>query len=136
VLRALAWLVERSPFSLEGGLVRGAQHAAFNLTVFGLLTGTSLEPDLSRHILLLEDVAEHAYRTDRALFHITSQPHLRNLSGIRLGRVSDIPENDPDFGATSEEIARYWCTRSGIPFLGSADIGHDTANKVVPFGVF
>ena len=60
VLRALAWLVERSPFSLEGGLVRGAQHAAFNLTVFGLLTGTSLEPDLSRHILLLEDVAEHA----------------------------------------------------------------------------
>jgi len=136
VLRALAWLVERSPFSLEGELVQGARHAAFNLTVFGLLTGTGLEPDLSNHILLLEDVAEHAYRTDRALFHITSQPHLRNLSGIRLGRVSDIPENDPDFGATSEEIARYWCTRSGIPFLGSADIGHDTANKVVPFGVF
>jgi muramoyltetrapeptide carboxypeptidase len=29
---------------------------------------------------------------------------------------------------------RYWCHRSGIPFLGEADIGHDGDNKVVPFG--
>lgn len=133
---ALAWLADRSPDSLEPGLERGAAYAAFNLTVLGLLTGTALEPDLGGHVLLLEDVSEHAYRTDRALFHVTSQPQLRLVAGIRLGRVSDIPDNDPDFGATSEEIARYWCERSGIPFLGRADIGHDADNKVVPFGVF
>ncbi|MFN3726443.1 MAG: LD-carboxypeptidase [Allosphingosinicella sp.] len=136
VRRALAWLTERSPDALEPGLERGTAYAAFNLTVFGLLTGTALEPDLGGHVLLVEDVAEHAYRTDRALFHITGQPQLRRIVGLRLGRVSDIPENDPDFGATSEEIARYWCERSGIPFLGRADIGHDADNKVVPFGVF
>lgn len=134
--RALAWLVERSPSSLEPGLERGAAYATFNITVLGLLTGTALEPDLAGHVLLLEDVAEHAYRTDRALFHIMSQPQLRRVAGIRLGRVTDIPDNDPDFGATSEEITRYWCERSGIPFLGRADIGHDADNKVVPFGVF
>jgi muramoyltetrapeptide carboxypeptidase len=33
-----------------------------------------------------------------------------------------------------EEVARYWCARSGIPWLGRADIGHDANNKVVPFG--
>jgi len=33
-----------------------------------------------------------------------------------------------------EEIARYWCLRSGIPWLGRADIGHDVNNKIVPFG--
>ena len=27
-----------------------------------------------------------------------------------------------------------WCERAGIPFIGTADIGHDAANKVVPFG--
>jgi len=27
-----------------------------------------------------------------------------------------------------------WCGRAGIPYLGRADIGHDSANKVVPFG--
>ena len=136
VARALAWLADRSPHSLEPTLERGTAYAAFNLTVFGLLTGTPLEPDLGGHVLLVEDVSEHAYRTDRALFHITSQPQLRRLAGIRLGRVTDIPGNDPDFGATSEDIARYWCERSGIPFLGRADIGHDADNKVVPFGVF
>jgi muramoyltetrapeptide carboxypeptidase len=133
--RALAWLTHRDPAALEPGLRAGDRHSAFNITVFGLLLGTPLEPDLSGHVLLLEDVAEHAYRTDRALFHITAQPRLRALKGIRLGRVSDIPANDPDFGATAEEIARYWCNRSGIPFLGGADIGHDADNKVVPFGL-
>ncbi len=33
-----------------------------------------------------------------------------------------------------EAVARYWCARSGIPYLGRADIGHDVDNKVVPFG--
>jgi muramoyltetrapeptide carboxypeptidase len=31
---------------------------------------------------------------------------------------------------------RFWCERAGIPWLGRADIGHDSANKVVPFGTF
>jgi muramoyltetrapeptide carboxypeptidase len=75
------------------------------------------------------------YRTDRSMFHITSNPNVRGVAGIRLGRCSDVPENDPDFGETEEEIARHWCERAGIPYLGRADIGHDSANKVVPFGI-
>jgi muramoyltetrapeptide carboxypeptidase LdcA involved in peptidoglycan recycling len=51
-----------------------------------------------------------------------------------LGRCSAITPNEPDFGMNEEEIARYWCQRSGIPWLGRADIGHDTSNKIVPFG--
>ena len=37
---------------------------------------------------------------------------------------------------TEEEVARFWCERSGIPYLGRADIGHDADNKIVPFGRF
>jgi muramoyltetrapeptide carboxypeptidase len=29
---------------------------------------------------------------------------------------------------------QHWCARSGIAYLGRADIGHDADNKVVPFG--
>lgn len=75
------------------------------------------------------------YRLDRALFHITGNPGVRKISGIRLGRCSDIPPNDPDFGMTAEEVCRLWCERSGIAYLGRADIGHDADNKVVPFGL-
>lgn len=134
--RALAWLAARDPAALEPGLERGARHAAFNITVYGLLLGTPLEPDLTGHVLLIEDVSEHMYRTDRAMFHIASNPAARRLAGIRLGRCSEVPENDPDFGQTEEEVVRHWCARAGIPFLGRADIGHDAANKVVPFGPF
>jgi muramoyltetrapeptide carboxypeptidase len=134
VRRALAWLTERSAETLEPGLGKGPA-AAFNITVFGHLLGTPLEPDLAGHELLLEDVSEHMYRTDRAMFHVSSQETLRRVAGIRLGRCSEVPDNDPDFGETEEEVVRFWCARANIPFLGRADIGHDAGNKVVPFGV-
>ena len=134
VLRALAWMKDRDAGALEPGLRPGARHAAFNITVFGLLLGTPLEPDLGGHVLLLEDVAEHGYATDRAFHHIVMQERMKALAGIRLGRVSAVPVNDPPFGQSADEIARHWCKTAGIAFLGSADIGHDAANKVVPFG--
>jgi muramoyltetrapeptide carboxypeptidase len=131
--RALAWLTRRDPAALEPGLDERPA-AAFNVTVFAHMIGTPLQPDLGGHVLLLEDVSEHMYRTDRALFHITSNPDVRRVAGIRLGRCSDVPENDPDFGETEEEVFRFWCARSGISYLGRADIGHDAQNKIVPFG--
>jgi muramoyltetrapeptide carboxypeptidase len=136
VLRALAWLERRSADALEPGMSGGSLAAAFNITVLSQLLGTPLEPDLTDHVLLLEEVSEHSYRTDRALFHISSNPAVRRVAGIRLGRCSLVPDNDPHFGLTEEEVARYWCERSGIPFLGRADIGHDSDNKVVPFGTW
>lgn len=134
VARALAWLVERDPSALEPGLAAGQRAAAFNITILSQLLGTPLEPDLNEHVLLLEEVSEHMYRIDRAMFHITSNPNMRRIAGIRLGRCSLIPENDPDFGQDEEAVVRYWCGRSGIPWLGRADIGHDVDNRVVPFG--
>jgi muramoyltetrapeptide carboxypeptidase len=32
------------------------------------------------------------------------------------------------------QIAEYWCGKNNIAFLGHADIGHDSDNKIVPFG--
>ncbi|MBV9931310.1 MAG: LD-carboxypeptidase [Alphaproteobacteria bacterium] len=133
VRRALAWLTSRDPGAVEGGLdERPAM--AFNLTVLGHLLGTPLAPDLSGHVLLLEDVSEHMYRTDRAMFHVTSSPAVQSVAGIRLGRCSEVPVNDPDFGESEEEVFRFWCARAGIAYLGRADIGHDADNKIVPFG--
>jgi muramoyltetrapeptide carboxypeptidase len=134
VLRVLDWLAAGAVDGLEPSIDGTAPVAAFNITVFSHLLGTAIEPDLSGHVLMLEDVSEHTYRTDRALFHITSSPNVRRVAGIRLGRCSLVPDNDPDFGETEEDIVRFWCRRAGIPFLGPADIGHDAGNKIVPFG--
>ncbi len=134
VKRALAWLIDRSPESLELTVMFEGKTAAFNIMVLQSILGTPLEPDLSGHVLMLEEVGEYLYRIDRALFHVTSSPNVRRVKGIKLGRVTDVPENDKPFGADEEEIVKYWCARSGIAYTGRADIGHDAENKVVPFG--
>ncbi len=134
VTRALGWLCAGDDAALEPSIAPGAAHAAFNMVVLSHLLGTELEPDLTGHVLMLEEVAEHTYRTDRALFHITSQPAIRRVAGVRLGRCTLVPENDRPFGGDELASARMWCDRAGIAFLGQADIGHDSANKVVPFG--
>lgn len=132
---ALAWLTTGQTHWIEPSLAVDRKPAvAFNLTIIDQLVGTALEPDLSDHVLMIEEVSEALYRVDRMMFHLTGQASIRKIAGIRLGRVSDITPNDPDFGLTPEEIVRYWCARAGIAYLGAADIGHDPANKVVPFG--
>jgi len=111
-----------------------APTVAFNLMTLAMLAGTELMPDLAGHVVMVEEVAEHLYAIDRLFFHVTQ--HLRGCAGIRLGRITEVPVNDRPFGFDEVEIARYWCERSGIPYLGRADIGHDADNAIVPFGPF
>jgi muramoyltetrapeptide carboxypeptidase len=132
--RGLAYLTGRTPDVLEASVSAQTRTAAFNMAVLSQVLGTPLQPDLSGHVLMLEEVAEYMYRIDRFLFHITSNPGIRRVAGIMLGRCGDIPSNDPDFGQTEEQVARHWCAASGIPYLGRADIGHDIDNKIVPLG--
>lgn len=107
--------------------------AAFNLTTLAMLAGTRFMPDLTGHVLMVEEVAEHLYAIDRLFFHLTAL--LPPLAGLRLGDVSAVPENDRPFGSDADAIARDWCARSGIAYLGRAAIGHGNANRIVPFGL-
>jgi muramoyltetrapeptide carboxypeptidase len=131
VERALDWLVRRDPAALEPRL--GGPAMAFNLTVLSNLLGTALEPDFTDVELLIEDVGEHLYRIDRSMFHVTRSLAMRSLRQLRLGRVTDILPNERPFTGDEVAIVEQWCARSGVPFGGRADIGHDAANRVVPF---
>lgn len=132
IARVLGWLSGEDE-GLEPHLDNDAT-VAFNLTTLAMMTGTRLMPDLKHHVVMVEEVSEHLYAVDRLFFHIAATLGPMQIEGLRLGRVSDVPENDRPFGATALQIARDWCARATIPFLGEADIGHDHANRIVPFG--
>lgn len=119
---------------VEPGTRAPGKYAAYNISVLASLIGTEYAPDLSGTTLLIEDVGEYHYRLDRLMFTLTSSETVRAAAGIRLGRCGPIPVNDVDFGQDEEEIARGWCARNGIAYLGRADIGHDVENKIVVFG--
>ena len=133
--RALDWIVHKKPDALEPDLIRGQKYAAFNLMTLAMMTGTKLMPDLRDHILIIEEISEYLYAFDRAMFHLCSNLADHGLTGIKLGRVSDIPDNDRPFGEDAEAIAERWSRQNGIAFLGRSDIGHDVQNRVVPFGL-
>lgn len=130
--RALDFLVSGKADGLEPAAAR-SRSVAFNITVLAHMIGLDWAPDFAGRIVMLEDLGEYLYRVDRAMQAILLNPKMKNAAGVMLGRVSDIPKNDRPFGADTEEIARYWCERAGVAYLGRADIGHDSDNKIVPF---
>jgi len=134
VRRTLGYLAG-SRDGLEPSLDGAKPAVAFNLMTLAMLCGTPLMPDLSGHVVMVEEVAEYHYAVDRLLFHITACLAPVGIAGLRLGRVSDVPENDRPFGCEVEAMARHWCAKAGIAYLGRADIGHDVDNRIVPFGL-
>jgi len=135
VTRALDWMVHANPAVLEPHIQAGQKYAAFNLMTLAMMVGTPLMPDLSGHILMVEEVSEYLYGFDRAFFHVSNHLQAAGLTGLMLGRVSDVPDNDRPFGEGADQITRRWCEKSGIAYLGRADIGHDADNRIVPFGL-
>ncbi|QUL38519.1 LD-carboxypeptidase [Erythrobacter sp. JK5] len=132
VRRVLRWL-EGDVSGVEPSIDGTTPAAAFNLITLAMITNTPLMPDLSGHVVMVEEVSEHLYSIDRLFFHLANT--LPRLAGLRLGAVTDVPENYVEFGQDEVAIARFWCDRAGIPYLGRAEIGHTSANRVVPFGL-
>lgn len=132
---ALGWLIDRDPRALEPSLADGRPAVCFNLTILSTMIGTQWLPDLTDHVLIIEEVSEALYRVDRMMFQVAHATQLQGIAGIRLGAVSDVPDNDVDFGETDEQIVQRWCGVMGVPYLGRAEVGHVKRNRVVPFGL-
>ncbi len=133
VARSLQWLTG-SGAGLEPGLGQRPA-AAFNLAILASLIGTPWLPDLTDHVLLVEEVSEPIYRVDRELFQLAHATQLAGVAGVRLGAVSDVQANDPPWREPLEVMLPRWCAELGVPYLGRAEIGHTQSNHVVPFGV-
>lgn len=134
IARALAWLTRRDPAALDP-TVAGRPAAAFNLSILAALAGTPWLPDLTDHLLLVEEVGEPLYRVDRMFFQLAHATQLNGVAGVRLGSVTAIVPNDPPWGEPLDAMVRRWCAEMGVPYLGTAEVGHTQANRVVPFGV-
>jgi muramoyltetrapeptide carboxypeptidase len=132
---ALGWLIDRDRKALEPSLVEGRPAAAFNLSILAAMIGTPWLPDLTDHVLMIEEVEEPLYRIDRMLFTMAHATQLKGIAGVRLGAVTSIVDNGNDFGETIDEMIVRWCREMKVPYLGRAEIGHVELNRVVPFGV-
>ncbi len=132
VRRVLRWFAGDNS-GLEPSVDGKTPVVAFNLITLSMIAGTPMMPDLPGHVVMVEEVSEHLYSIDRLFFNLAGS--LPRVAGLRLGSVTNVPENYREFTQSPEEIAKFWCARAGIPYLGRAEIGHTSANRVVPFGL-
>jgi muramoyltetrapeptide carboxypeptidase len=130
----LGWLIDGKRDGLEPTL-DGRPAAAFNLAILTAMIGTPWLPDLTDHVLHIEEVGEPMYRIDRMLFQMAHATQLQGIAGVRLGAVTDMVDNDVPFGESIEQMIVRWCREMGVPYLGRSGIGHIALNRVVPFGV-
>ncbi len=108
---------------------------AFNVTVLRSMLATPWMPQLAGTELYLEDVGEHDYALDRTMCQLADTAAFRSVAGVRIGRFSYTDRAEQKtFGIEQDAIVRHWCQLAGVKVLGPADIGHDSGNKIVPFG--
>ena len=111
----------------EGVLVGG------NLSVLYGLRGTALDIKPKGKILFIEDISEKPYHIDRMMQNLKSGGILSQLSGLLVGRFTDV-EEDISFGKTLEEIIRSAVEEYGYPVAFGFPVGHVEYNMPVIHG--
>src|SRR3546814_12948273 len=73
VTRSLAWLTAHDRKGFEPSLGRRPA-AAFNLAILTSMIGTPWLPDLTDHVLMIEEGSEPLYRNERMMFQLAQDP--------------------------------------------------------------
>lgn len=117
----------------EGPLVGG------NLTLLASLIGTPHLPDLSGHILFIEEIGESTYRIDRMLTQLLSSGVLKGVAGIVLGYFTDCDLSPDQTGyeqsISLQEVFKDRLGTLGIPVAYGFPFGHEAHNATLPVGI-
>ena len=117
------------PSSLNNKSVKAPLYAA-TLTVLMSLAGTPYFPDLSGHILVIEDIGEELSHLDRMLWQLNQLCPFSHLEGLVFGEYVDMRDTGRPLGMDFEGIIKKHTDGLLIPTLINAPIGH--GNRFVP----
>lgn len=107
---------------VKGELIGG------NVAIFNSLIGTNYEVITDDKILFIEEVGEYLYRFDRLMHHLKMSGKLAKLSGLIVGGLSDMKDNEPAFGQSAEEIIAKLVQEYDYPVCFGFPAGHIKEN--------
>ncbi len=116
------------PGSASGKLTGG------NLSMLYSLIGTPLESLTDGNILFIEDVSEYFYHLDRMMHSLKLSGKLKNLKALLVGDFTEMKENDPPFGQTTEEIILDVVSEYSYPVCFGFPAGHARINRPLMLG--
>jgi len=131
-------LTDDKPFSMSadddtGCVICSGQASGIlqggNLATLNHLTGTEFMPELAGTVLLLEDIAEPAYKIDRMLTQMRLAGSFSGIHGIVLGQFEDCGQYE-----AITDIFKENFSDKGIPVVSGFDFGHSERNLAFPIG--
>ncbi len=105
-----------------------------NLSVLYSLLGSCSFPETDGKILFLEDLDEYLYHIDRMMLGLKRAGKLENLSGLLIGGMTKMNDNDIPFGKTAEEIIREAVDEYNYPVYFGFPAGHIENNIALVMG--
>jgi len=115
------------------GNVKGVL-AGGNLSVLYSLSGTPYEQDLRGKILFIEDINEYLYHLDRVMINFKLRGILSGLSGLIVGAMNNMKDDDPSFGKTAYEIISEAVSDYDYPVCYGFSAGHINTNLAMILG--
>ena len=99
-----------------------------NLSLLVDAIGTSSQPDLTNKILIVEEISEYLYKTDRMFMQLKRAGMLKQLGGLIIGHFTDVLDTELNFGETIKEIILRAVHEYNFPVGFNFPTGHDTPN--------
>lgn len=122
------------PISSQNQINQSSPIFAATISVLLSLAGTPYFPNLSGHILILEDIGEELSTLDRMLWQLNEACPLKNLAGLIFGEFVDLQDTGRPLGLDFEGVIKKHTHHLDIPVFINAPIGHGTNFLPIPLG--
>jgi len=130
--KKVSYQIESHPFNRKG--LAEAEIVGGNLSILYSLLASESQMNTDGKILFIEDLDEYLYHIDRMMQALKRAGMLKNLAGLIIGGMSDMNDNSPSFGRSSEEIIRDVVSEYKYPVAFGFPAGHIDDNNPIVFG--
>lgn len=105
-----------------------------NLAMIASLVGTPWMPDIQDGILVIEDVNEHPFRSERMLLQLYNSGILARQRAIITGSFSGATLTEYDGGYDFTDVWQLISELSGVPIISGLTFGHEADTVTLPCG--
>ena len=105
-----------------------------NLSLLSHLIGTASDIHTKNKILFIEDIGEMIYSTDRLLYQLLRSGKLDQLSGLIIGKFTDVKDTERPFGKSIDEVINDMVKQFDYPVCFNFPVGHTKENYALKVG--
>ncbi len=105
-----------------------------NLSILYSLMGSNAQIDCKGKILFIEDIDEYLYHIDRMMMSLKRCGCFDNLSGLIVGGMTKMRDNDIPWGKNANQIIEDITKGYSFPIVYHFPAGHIHDNRAIIFG--